>query len=350
MTQQVTNENLENTSKKVKQIKQAEKEALSNVKLQNNVSYYRKYTTYQWVTGIIAFCLCFWNAFIALIFWIIAWCSERKVKVSPVGNSSIWFTIPKKQWKEYRESHNLPIYKQYYKNHIADKDIDDVNQEHIDKLENIRKQEKEAKQEEKAQKNALYQQAVEPFKENKAQKIGRYYFDTKQQKIFKDATLLDKDYKTYDFSDIISYTPIEEGHSKTKKHGITRAVVGGALAGGAGAVVGAVTGGKNFDYVDKLGVVITFKNNENIRLMLLNSETKKGGFVANTYYKEFHNICGILDGVINQNTIIQTQQLSDSSANKISSADEIAKFKKLLDNGTITQEEFDAKKKQLLGL
>ena len=34
----------------------------------------------------------------------------------------------------------------------------------------------------------------------------------------------------------------------------------------------------------------------------------------------------------------------------ISSADEIAKFKKLLDDGTITQEEFDAKKKQLLGL
>lgn len=31
-------------------------------------------------------------------------------------------------------------------------------------------------------------------------------------------------------------------------------------------------------------------------------------------------------------------------------ADEIAKFKKLLDDGTITQEEFDEKKKQLLGL
>jgi len=33
-----------------------------------------------------------------------------------------------------------------------------------------------------------------------------------------------------------------------------------------------------------------------------------------------------------------------------SSADELKKFKELLDNGTITQEEFDAKKKQLLGL
>lgn len=33
-----------------------------------------------------------------------------------------------------------------------------------------------------------------------------------------------------------------------------------------------------------------------------------------------------------------------------SSADELKKYKKLLDDGTITQEEFDAKKKQLLGL
>ncbi|MBR2715095.1 MAG: SHOCT domain-containing protein, partial [Ruminococcus sp.] len=34
----------------------------------------------------------------------------------------------------------------------------------------------------------------------------------------------------------------------------------------------------------------------------------------------------------------------------ISAADEIKKFKELLDMGVITQEEFDAKKKQLLGL
>lgn len=35
---------------------------------------------------------------------------------------------------------------------------------------------------------------------------------------------------------------------------------------------------------------------------------------------------------------------------QISAADELKKFKELLDMGIITQEEFDAKKKQLLGL
>ena len=39
-----------------------------------------------------------------------------------------------------------------------------------------------------------------------------------------------------------------------------------------------------------------------------------------------------------------------SSTSAVSSADELKKFKELLDSGIITQEEFDAKKKQLLGL
>ena len=38
------------------------------------------------------------------------------------------------------------------------------------------------------------------------------------------------------------------------------------------------------------------------------------------------------------------------SASNIGNADELKKYKELLDSGVITQEEFDAKKKQLLGL
>ena len=46
---------------------------------------------------------------------------------------------------------------------------------------------------------------------------------------------------------------------------------------------------------------------------------------------------------------INSPQVVQASAT-ISSADELKKFKELLDSGIITQEEFDAKKKQLLGL
>lgn len=44
------------------------------------------------------------------------------------------------------------------------------------------------------------------------------------------------------------------------------------------------------------------------------------------------------------NEVVAKQDMSQSNA------DEIKKFKELLDSGIITQEEFDAKKKQLLGL
>lgn len=46
----------------------------------------------------------------------------------------------------------------------------------------------------------------------------------------------------------------------------------------------------------------------------------------------------------------EQKKLQSYSAPAISAADELKKFKELLDSGVITQEEFDAKKKQLLGL
>ncbi len=44
------------------------------------------------------------------------------------------------------------------------------------------------------------------------------------------------------------------------------------------------------------------------------------------------------------------QEGNTPTTNTVSAADELKKFKELLDMGAITQEEFDAKKKQLLGL
>lgn len=339
----LTKKNERNTSSTSSNVSQGKKVTNYNeYHLNDDVSYYRRYTTYQLVTAGITILLIFWNPLIALVFWIVTWCLEQKVKVSPI-DGSVWFIVPKKEWIEYRKSHNVPLYKQYYKNHIAKFDTDVTNQNKVKALEQ-HDQELQAE----------YQKTAAPFKNDGALKVGRYYFDPSREEILMDTTLLDKHYKVYKFSDIVSYTPIEEGHNQTKKHGITRAVVGGAIAGGAGAIVGAVTGGKNYDYVDKLGVVITFSNNDNIRLMFLNSETKKGGFVANEYYKQFHDVCGVLDATISKNTqrlqLEQQKKLTNQSQKSISAADEIVKYKKLADDGVITQEEFEAKKKQMLNI
>jgi hypothetical protein len=46
----------------------------------------------------------------------------------------------------------------------------------------------------------------------------------------------------------------------------------------------------------------------------------------------------------------QSMQPSENMQSQISQADELSKFKKLLDDGVLTQEEFDKKKAQILGI
>ena len=60
--------------------------------------------------------------------------------------------------------------------------------------------------------------------------------------------------------------------------------------------------------------------------------------------------CGSKDLVDITDEDIARINAQQNGAGAISSADELKKFKELLDSGIITQEEFDAKKKQLLGL
>lgn len=64
---------------------------------------------------------------------------------------------------------------------------------------------------------------------------------------------------------------------------------------------------------------------------------------ANEFSKEVYNVL--------YKTFIDYKQKGEETSNSsFSEADEISKFKDLLDKGVISQEEFEAKKKQLLGL
>lgn len=86
-----------------------------------------------------------------------------------------------------------------------------------------------------------------------------------------------------------------------------------------------------------------------------NSQKQGGGLFAGTtndnrftFYNKF------LPDMIKINDYIQSKInapiKTETTSQNVSAADEIKKFKQLLDDGIITQEDFDAKKKQLLGL
>lgn len=83
----------------------------------------------------------------------------------------------------------------------------------------------------------------------------------------------------------------------------------------------------------------------------VNNATAKNTLNGIVDYNRCPN-CGSLDVRTLSPEEGETEQAAAKGQNTpaISAADELKKFKELLDSGVITQEEFDAKKKQLLGL
>ncbi len=92
----------------------------------------------------------------------------------------------------------------------------------------------------------------------------------------------------------------------------------------------AVMGGR-----ESQGGLLAATRDENTVVLRMGEQTVKGEEIRDYVEKR------ILELAKPQATVVMQQT---------SAADEIIKFKNLLDMGVITQEEFDAKKKQLLGL
>lgn len=154
----------------------------------------------------------------------------------------------------------------------------------------------------------------------------------------------------FKYEDIVDYKLLEDGETATSG-GLTRALAGGALFGGVGAVVGGVTGKKKSKEVLKsLDLVISVNNpyHTDIKLKFLPAgiTCKQGSFLYNTYKGEANKMVSIFDAM----TAKGKQAANKPAKTELSGADEIMKYKDLLDKGIITKEEFDLKKKELLGL
>jgi len=193
------------------------------------------------------------------------------------------------------------------------------------------------------------QNELESF--NPTKKIGAFIeFDDTQQKWLVPSGLFRTKKKSivYDYSDIVDFELLEDGES-ISSGGLGRALVGGVLFGGAGAVVGGVTGKKATKGICKsmkIKITVNDMNNPVVYVDLISSATKKDSII----YKTFHNSAQECLSVLQ--LICDRQSGGTNTTNIItgSNADEIKKYKNLLDEGILTQEEFNAKKKELLGL
>ncbi|ASV67614.1 SHOCT domain-containing protein [Cytobacillus kochii] len=149
----------------------------------------------------------------------------------------------------------------------------------------------------------------------------------------------------YNYSDIIDFELIEDGKTVTNG-GLGRALVGGALFGGAGAVVGAVTGRKTNAKCTILTVKVTlnFSETSSIYINFIERETKKDSIEYGNALNHAQECMSTFQIICNQQQKVPNQQSSTNPA------DEIMKYKNLLDVGAITEDEYNKKKKEILGI
>lgn len=137
-------------------------------------------------------------------------------------------------------------------------------------------------------------------------------------------------YIIYSYDEVLDYgyDVIEMNTVSKKKGGITRAVVGGAIAGPVGAIVGSSTaktvsqtkpGNKTF-YIN----VKTYSGTKKISI--------------------FNPPAGL------QEFLCKCTTEKNNTFSNLNTIDEITKYKELFDKGIITEEEFLLKKKQLLNI
>ena len=153
------------------------------------------------------------------------------------------------------------------------------------------------------------------------------------------------------YEDLVSFEYSEDGGTIVSG-GVGSAIVGVALFGGVGAVVGAATGKKKqSDYVNSMKIKLTVSDISNpteyIDMNPIRMRMKRSSGQYRKALEETQEILSCLELIIRDNqSVVNATPVKNNS----DPADEILKYKRLLDAGAITPEEYEAKKKQLLGL
>lgn len=175
--------------------------------------------------------------------------------------------------------------------------------------------------------------------DNFDRKIGKYiWINSKDKEMMISVRMYKSPSLLINFDNIKSYSIKRNQDEIIKKSGVGRAVVGGALFGTVGAIVGASTGDSHIQKETRdlvlniqLKNVIDGKKEVSIPFMLGKQRSHMTGTIE--------ECISLLDEII----------VDEPSVGNYSSADEIRKYKELLDDGIITQEEFELKKDKLLG-
>lgn len=191
------------------------------------------------------------------------------------------------------------------------------------------------------------------------------YIDEKAKKILV-ANLKTDDKRTIPFENVVECSILENG-ATVQSGGVGRAIVGGALAGGVGAIVGATTRGSHA-MLSSLSVRIVTKDISNAlcEIPIIKSETKRDSDEAKEAISFSQQIYATIISIIDSKPKANSADLTAStptptkpenlhqtpSHNQLenSSIEILKQLADLRDKGILTEAEFTAKKREILGL
>ena len=171
-------------------------------------------------------------------------------------------------------------------------------------------------------------------------------------------------YDIFDYKEIIEVSYEENGtqlYSKSSMRTVGGAIVGGVLMGGAGAVVGGLSGTTTqHKEVKTMTLKILLRSTEkptylinfNESKRVLKTEDKSDNALYKKYQRNANKAKDILSVIIDkvkQEKVVAVRQVEPQTIQQSTTvADELAKLAKLKSDGILTEEEFNAQKTKLL--
>ena len=181
-------------------------------------------------------------------------------------------------------------------------------------------------------------------------KDNKIHFDEQEQKIIFEMINMPK--AEYLYSSILRYEVVENGTSVVKGTA-GKALVGGLLFGLEGAIVGSSGSKKLQDKCKELKVIIYLNDFQtpSIIVPFINYETDKDSIVYTSSIKQVRELCALLEYAINNKTLEESSK-KEAKTNKTekSMKEQLQELKEMLEEGLITQKDFNEKKKKLLDL
>ncbi len=154
---------------------------------------------------------------------------------------------------------------------------------------------------------------------------------------------------TYKYENLLRYELIEN-ETIVSSGGLGSAIIGGVVAGPAGAIVGGLVGNKKQKALcESLKIRLVLQNTyvDTEYIDFVKTPTKKTDFIYKHSYEEAQKVLRLLEEIISSNESVH-HEVAMPSTGTFSVADELQKLKGLLDSGAINLDEFETLKNNIM--